>query len=198
MSSVVQSIREVVTSRPEGTVFLTGEFLRFGTRAAVDQALSRLVKAGTLTRVSRGAFTANLQTRFGNVPPPAEAVVKSWSTVTGEQVCSNEAVAANRLGVTTQIPVRHVFLTSGRERRLQLGKTSIHVRHVPKWLTVLPGRTAGEVVRALSFVGKREAAQAVRVMKPRVPAQEWRELEAVKGRLPVWMTAALVEGGAIG
>ncbi len=45
------------------------ELLHLGERAAVDQALSRLVRPGELLRVRRGLFASPVKTRFGNRAP---------------------------------------------------------------------------------------------------------------------------------
>lgn len=50
---------------PEGGVLSPREFLHLGSRAAVDQAFSRLVKAGRLLRVTRGGYTLPVTSRFG-------------------------------------------------------------------------------------------------------------------------------------
>ena len=56
MSSLPQSILSHAQSLPEGGVVSPKEFLHLGSRAAVDQALSRLTKEGKLLRVARGTY----------------------------------------------------------------------------------------------------------------------------------------------
>ena len=54
--SAMQQVRELIEAKLLGEPFGTTEFLNFGGRAAVDTALSRLVKDGEIKRVSRGVF----------------------------------------------------------------------------------------------------------------------------------------------
>jgi len=49
-------IRERIEAMPIGEPFTPTAFLECGTRASVDQTLSRLVKAGSIERVTRGVF----------------------------------------------------------------------------------------------------------------------------------------------
>jgi len=49
-------IRRHILTLPEGGTFTTRDVLCFGTRAAVDQALSRMVKARKIRRLARGVF----------------------------------------------------------------------------------------------------------------------------------------------
>ena len=43
---------------PQGAVFSSVNFLSMGTRAAVDQALYRMMRSGVLARVARGLYAA--------------------------------------------------------------------------------------------------------------------------------------------
>ena len=52
MATLPESILLHAQSLPEGGVLSPKEFLHLGTRAAVDQALSRLTKEGQLLRVA--------------------------------------------------------------------------------------------------------------------------------------------------
>ena len=65
MATLPESILRHAQSLPEGGVVSPKEFLHLASRAAVDQALSRLAKAGQLLRVGRGAYVAPVSSRFG-------------------------------------------------------------------------------------------------------------------------------------
>ncbi|HEY5330609.1 MAG TPA: DUF6088 family protein, partial [Acidobacteriaceae bacterium] len=146
MSGLVHYISRL----PEGKHITAKELLHLGNRAAVDQVLSRLAKSGQLLRVSRGLYVAPVQSRFGARPPSASKTVESLGEQRGETVVRHGAAAANALGLTTQVPVREVYLTSGPSRELKLGAQVVELRHAPSWQLVLPGSVAGDAVRALS------------------------------------------------
>ena len=147
---------------PEGTPVVAKELLHLGSRAAVDQALSRLVRRGTLMRAGRGIYVRPIESRFGTRPPVASKVVEAIAAQRGESVAPHGAAAANELGLTTQVPVREVYLASGRSRRLKLGAQVVELRHVPAWQLVLPGRPAGAAIRALAWLGPKRASEALR------------------------------------
>jgi hypothetical protein len=50
----------------------------------------------------------------------------------GEAVVGNGAATANALDLPTQVLVRHVILTSGRSRKLELGAQTVELKHVPR------------------------------------------------------------------
>ena len=72
MKTLPEAILLHARSLPEGGLVSPKEFLHMGTRAAVDQALSRLSKEGKLLRVARGAYVAPVSSRFGTRAPTPE------------------------------------------------------------------------------------------------------------------------------
>lgn len=105
----------------------------------------------------------------------------------GETVVPHGAAEANSLGLTTQVPVREVFLTSGRTRNLHLGGREVELRHAPAWQLVMARRAAGAAVRALSWGGPERAREFVIALRARLSASDVGELLAVRSRLPTWM-----------
>lgn len=183
---------------PEGTPVSAKELLHLGSRAAVDQSLSRLVQRGQLIRAGRGLYVKPVETRFGRRPPSVEHVVQGFAGATGEVIASHGAAAANALGLTTQVPVRSVYLTSGRSRALKLGKQTVELRHAPAWQLTLAGRPSGEAIRALAWLGKAQAGHALGVLRQRLPSKAFEEIANVRPRLPNWLAqqvSALVAHG---
>jgi hypothetical protein len=94
--------------------------------------------------------------------------------------------------------MRAVYLTSGRSRQLKLGAQMVEFRHAPIWQLIFPGRTAGDVVRALAWLGPEKAAEAIRTLRSKLPSSELEEVASARARLPTWMAqevSALVAHG---
>lgn len=198
MKVLAARVMEYANGLPEGTPVAAKELLHLGNRAAVDQALSRLVRRGSLMRAGRGIYIRPVESRFGTRPPMVSKVVEGIATQRGESVAPHGAAAANELGLTTQVPVREVYLTSGRSRRLKLGAQVIELRHVPAWQLVLPGRPAGAAIRALAWLGPKRTPEALRTLRGKLPPSELRALVGARGRLPTWMAqevSALANNG---
>lgn len=151
-----------------GKVFTPKDFLDIGSREAVDQTLSRLVKAGTIQRIGRGLyFYPRMNRRLGLViPPDVDAVADAVARQTGSRIVPSGATAANRLGLSPQVPGRFVYLTDGRSRTVRVGKTVLTFRHVtPKELPA-GHRDSATVVQALHHLG-RDAVDAAVVTRLR-------------------------------
>ena len=193
MSAVMKTIEQQLSSLSEGRVLSPKEFLHLGSRASVDQTFSRLVKAGKLLRISRGAYVAPVISKFGKRAPTPERVVASIAEKNGETIVHNGAAAANALGLTTQVPVREVYLTSGPSRHVRLGAREIEVQHAPQWQLVLGGSPAGRAVRALAWLGEKNAQPAVSKLGRQLSREEWKKLLEVRSSLPSWMAKAISE-----
>jgi len=143
--------------------------------------------------VSRGAYVAPHQGRFGARPPSTESVVQAIEASCGETVVANDAVEANALGLTTQVPVREVFLTSGPSRTLQLGSRCVELKHGNRWQLLLGKRPAGKVIRALSWLGPEAAPAALKQLRSKLTESEWEAVRGARAMLPSWMAKAISE-----
>jgi hypothetical protein len=162
-----------------------------GSRAAVDQTLSRLARDGKLLRLGRGAYALPVQGRFGVRPPTGASVVQAIELSSGETVVASGAAEANALGLTTQVPTREVYLTSGPSRRLTLGNRAIELRHGNRWQMLLGKRPAGQAIRALIWLGPEQTPQVLEGLKNQLPSHEWEALLQARAGLPSWMAKAV-------
>lgn len=197
MSHLAEIILSAAQSLPEGGLLSAREFLHVGSRAAVDQTFTRLTREGKLMRVGRGVYAAPVASRFGPRPPSTESVVQAITAVNGEVIVPNGATEANVLGLTTQVPTREVFLTSGRSRKLQLGNRMVELKHGNRWQLVLGRRPAGMAIRALSWLGPEQATTALKVLQTKLPEAEWIAMRNVRAVLPSWMARAVSEASKL-
>ena len=116
----------------------------------------------------------------------------------GKVVATHGASAANALGLTRQVPIREVYVTSGRTRKLKLGCSEVLVKHVPRWMLVLGPGPAGAAVRALAWMGPTHADESLATLRKTLPASEWRALASSRAALPSWMARAIGEEAARG
>ena len=187
MSSLPQRITEHAATLPEGALICPNALLHLGNRPAVDQALSRLARRRQLLRVCRGTYTRPIETRFGPCAPNPETVIAALAALWGETIVPSGGAAANVLGLTTQVPVRSVYLTSGPSRTLRLGAQVIQLRHAPRWQLAAPGRPAGLAIRALAWLGPDEVGEGLEAIKRALSPEDFAELAAKRAILPSWI-----------
>jgi len=141
--------------------------------------------------VARGTYAAPVRSRFGTRPPAPEKIIKALAERNGEIVVPHGANAANALGLTQQVPIREVYLTSGRSRTLTLGRSQVTVKHAPRWMLALGSRQAGAAVRALAWMGREHVDESLASLRRALPQSDWRALAAARAMLPDWMAQAI-------
>ena len=189
--SVAKVVKNHILSVNTGKPFTTASLLGLGRRKAVDCALVRLVGEGTVVRVSRGIYMRPKSTRFvKSVPASLPTVLKALAERSGEQVAMSGAEAAQRLKLTTQVPVAPLYYTSGSTRELTINNQRVKLKHVANRKLALAGTPAGMALSALWFLGRelvnnRMLTKVANALSPEV-------LEEVKAsNVPGWMTSAI-------
>ena len=198
MPSLSKRIMEHAAALPEAAPLCPRALLHLGSRAAVDQALARLTRAGRLLRICRGVYMRPVETRFGPCAPSIEKAIITLSALWGETIVPCGASAANVLGLTTQNPILSVYLTSGPDRRLRFGRLEARLRHAPRWQLVAPYRRAGDAIRALAWFGPREVEDALAAAASRLSDDDMAEFVAARAIMPAWLAepvSALVADG---
>ena len=187
MASVSKRIVEQTSSLPEAKPICAGALLHLGNRAAVDQALSRLARSGRLMRICQGVYMRPVETGFGPCAPSIDKALSALAELWSETIVPCGGAAAHVLGLTSQIPVRSVYLTSGPDRRLRFGNLEVELRHAPRWQLAAPRRRAGEIIRALAWLGPNEVRERLQTVLPTLSPEDIDELAEARATMPHWM-----------
>ena len=162
MNSLKDRILRRIHGTGRGRVYISKDFLDLGSRAAVDQALSRLVKDGSLRRLGRGLFDfPKVSARLGVLSPDADQVAEAIARKSGGGVRKSGAFAANALGLSTQVPATQVYLTTAAPAKVRVGKQTLMFKQVAPKRLGRPDSVTGSVLQALDFVGKDGVTDAV-------------------------------------
>ena len=124
--SIDAAILDRIRSGAQDYVWTPADFLDLGSRAAVDKALSRNVKSGQLRRAGRGLYHILRQHPIlGNWVAPDSQLHDAICRRDGSRIYSTGAHAANALGLSDQVPMRPMLLTTGASRRIRRGTGSL-------------------------------------------------------------------------
>lgn len=156
MLAVQEQILDRIRSTDRGKVFTSKDFLDLGSREAIDQALSRLAKTGEIQRLGRGLYHfPQLNERLGiPLSPDTDEIAEALARQTGCRIAPSGAMAANRLGLSTQVPAKPVYLTDGRTRQVRVGNLVFAMRHTPPKELPLGSRISAMVFQALRHLGR--------------------------------------------
>jgi len=172
-----------------GAVFVPKDFLDLGQRGAVDVALHRLVGEGVIRRVGRGLYDyPKVHDRFGALAPSVQVIAAAVARSTGEVIARSGAAAANLLGLSTQVPARTLYLTSGLSRTIHVGKQSIRFKHAAPSKLIEGDSTAGLMVRAIRHMGSDHIDDVViGQLRSTMDDKTMGVIRRIQGNVPAWM-----------
>ena len=191
MASVANRIMDRVSGQPNRRWVCTPkDFLDFGSRQAVDKALSRLVRSSQLRRVGRGFYDKPVFSELlGRLAPmDLEAAVDALARRDGIRVMPNGLVAANGLGLTHAVPAEVSYLTDGYSRTLKFGRRAIRFQHAPPRIMWWTGRPSQLAVQALLWLGPYASRdpKVCSILTHRLSAEVKQDLMANRQYLPGW------------
>src|ERR1700722_13944867 len=112
--SIDSRILARINGHGRGSVFVPGDFLDLGSREAIDVALHRLARKGTIRRLARGVYDFPKQHPvLSLLSPSADAVARALAGRDRTRFQPSGAYAANILGLSERVPAKAVFLTDG-------------------------------------------------------------------------------------
>lgn len=191
MTAMAGEIMKRVSAHGRGKwVCSPKDFLDLGSREAVDQALSRLVKTGKLRRIGHGLYDMPRFSDVLNRPAPVDidVVVSAVARRDGIRIMPDGLVAANRLGLTNAVPAKVSYVTDGSSRTVKIDGTTIQFRHASPSVMQWAGKPAAPVFQALGWLGRDAAAdaQVVSTLRRDLPDEVKRDLKRNINNLPSW------------
>jgi hypothetical protein len=146
---------EKIKNLQRGTLFFVESFLSIGNAKSVNKALERLVEKEKIIRVATGIYTRPKQSKlFGNITPTVEEIATAIAKRDKARIVPTGSYALNALGLSTQVPLKAVYLTDGAARKINLGKrTILFKKTTPKNLSA-KGAISKLVIQALKAIGK--------------------------------------------
>lgn len=177
-----------------GEVYTNKDFLDLAGRDAVDRALRRLADDGTLKRIHRGIYYyPRTNPRLGiSLSADPDKVAAAVARSTGSRAEASGAVAANRLGLTTQVPSKLVYLTNGPSKQVRIGSQTVVLRHVAANKLSAQTKMSRLVLEALRHLGRDGVDDAVvEKLRAVVPEQHKRQLVNDARYHTDWIVAAV-------
>lgn len=199
MSAVADRIMKRVRAKGRGWVFTPRDFIDFGTRASVDMALSRLVHAGEVRRIGRGLYDwPRLHDKLGTLSPDPTDIARAVSVQSGDKLAPSGAAAANQLGLSTQVPAKASYATTGRTRVKRAAGRSVTLRHSRAPVIDNAPESVNALVQALAQLGRGKADDdAIRRLAARIDDRDLQILTRARPQMPGWMGDAVLKMGAM-
>lgn len=191
MASITDKITGRVRRKKPGWVFTPRDFLDVGTRAAVDQVLSRLVKQGMIRRLDRGIYYYPKHSKLlGPLSPTPDNIARALAP--GDKIFPSGAMAANLMRFSTQVPIKLAYQTNATARtRVVAGQTIQLKRARVAWLDNIPDHV-NLTLQALSYIGRKSVDdQIVSRCARALTDRDIAGLHQAMDHIPGWMADAI-------
>jgi hypothetical protein len=160
MQNTEESIEKSIKRKPKGTLLFPEDFTMLGTSVAIRKALQRLREKGLIKSVTHGIYVRPIIDEYiGEVLPTAEEVAKAIAKRDKISLVPTGVYALHALGLSTQIPLKLVFLTDGAPRIIKVGKRTIKLKKATPKNLKAKGKISALAIQALREIGKDKASE---------------------------------------
>lgn len=153
---VIESkVAEALKNLPRGSILFVDDFLDFGNSENIKKALYRLKEKDLLIRLAHGIYLyPKIDKDIGILYPSAEEIAIAIAKRDKARIIPTGVQALNKLGLSTQIPLKVVFLTDGAARSVKVGKRTITFKKTSPKNLLTKGEISGLVIQALKSIGQ--------------------------------------------
>jgi hypothetical protein len=195
LHSTDSQILKRVRGHGKGWVFTPNHFNDLGSRDAVASALKRHKLAGHIRQLAHGLYDyPQTDPELGMLEPSIDDIV---SVLAGRDIVRLQpsgAYAANLLGLSTQVPMKIIYLTDGLSKIVTIGKRQIILKRTTPRNMAMAGRVSGLVAQALRHLGKEQVDQAMIVrLKDHLDVSAKAQLLKDTGYVPAWIAKVFRE-----
>ena len=153
---VEYQITEVLKQLPKGRVLFVGDFLGYGSPESVKKALLRLKEKNILVRLAHGIYLfPKIDKELGVLFPSTEDIAKAIARRDKARIVLTGVQALNKLGLSSQVPMKIVYLTDGATRTVKVGKRTISFKKTSPKNLLTQGEISSLVIQALKTIGQK-------------------------------------------
>ncbi|MCL2806062.1 MAG: DUF6088 family protein [Treponema sp.] len=179
-----------ITRKGKGWVFSAVDFTVDFKRWEIDQSFIALEKEGHIKRLLPGVYYypkySNLLKK--SIAPDIQQVVKTLARKYEWKVFPEGNTALNYLGLSTQIPAKYIYISSGRSRKYKVGNIDLEFRHRVLAETMISDENTMLVVQAIKSVGQIHADKDfAKKLSKQFSFKEWVKIEKKSHKVTNWI-----------
>ena len=153
--NIDKQILDRIYGHGRGWVFTPSNFDDLGGRSTVGTVLQRTKDTGIIRQLARGLYDYPRQhLKLGVLSPSVDAIALALKGRDAVRIQPSGAYAANRLGLSDQVPMRVLFLTDGRSRTVQVGNQQIVLKGTTPRNMATADKISGLLIQALRHLGQ--------------------------------------------
>lgn len=189
MKSSKNQIETKILKSSLGEIFFAEDFYAYGSPGNIRLTLFRLVNEGILERLAQGIYLKpKRDPLLGTLYPTTEEIVKQIAQRDKARIAPTGVFALYLLGLTTQVPLKAVYLSDGSQREIKIGNRSIQFKKtVPKSFAI-KDELLHLIVQAFKEVGQHKVTEEfIEKIKPSVVQLDSQVVQKQVKYAPVWI-----------
>ncbi|MCK9499138.1 MAG: DUF6088 family protein [Bacteroidales bacterium] len=187
-------IAELLQKMPKGNILFVDNFLNLGNPENIKKALYRLTnEKKILIRLAHGIYLyPKIDEELGILYPSTEEIAEAIAKRDKARIIPTGIYALNRLGLSTQVPMKIVYLTDGSARNIKIGKRTISFKRTTPKNLMTKGEISTLVIQALKEIGKENVTDEILKQLKTVLKKEMQENIFHDAKLaPAWINNIL-------
>jgi phosphoribosyl-AMP cyclohydrolase len=191
---VENKVVEKLKSLTKGNILFADDFLDLGNPESINKALFRLKEKDMLIRLTHGIYLYPKKDKdLGVLYPSVEEIAIAIAKRDRARIIPTGVQALNKLGLSTQIPLKVVFLTDGAARSIKIGKRTITFKKTSPKNLLAKGEISGLAIQALKSIGQDKLEDDVLIKLLAILKKEKKENILHDAKLaPAWINKILM------
>lgn len=155
MEVVQDLIRKKIEQLPAGSILFPADFLQLGSYEAVIKSLARLKEDDLIINLAKGIYLKPAKSPLiGIIYPTLEQIANAIAERDKATLIPTGSVALNKLGLSTQVPLKAVYLTNGSPRTIIIGNRQLKLKKTSPKILAIKNELIQLVVQAMLALGK--------------------------------------------
>ncbi|GAB3016183.1 DUF6088 family protein [Niabella terrae] len=182
-------IESKILKSSRGELFFADDFKNFATPENIRVTLFRLENDGLIERMAHGIYIKPKEDPLlGTIYPNIGEVAKEIAKRDKARIAPTGVMALYLLGLTTQVPLKAVYLTDGSQREVKIGNRTIKFkRTVPKSFAI-KDELLQLIVQAFKEKGQQDiTAEFLETIRHAVKKLDEKMIQNQVIHAPVWI-----------
>lgn len=191
--SIGNQILELIQYDKQGQVLFVSDYAHLANAEAVNMAFSRFAKTDQLKRLGKGIYIyPQHDPELGVLYPSLEKIAEAIAKKEKVRIKPTGAYALNRLGISTQVPMKVTYLTDGNSRNIKVGNGALAFKHTTPKKLATEGQITFLAIQALLELGKESVDEKIIKRLTEVLQREGPEVVIKDAKLaPGWVAKIL-------
>ena len=184
-------VKSSISKLSDGVAFASNSFKLLNANInSVEKELSRLNSDGTIKRFRKGIYyKPKKSSLFGEILPSPISIAHAIAKLNDAHLVPDGSMALNMLGLSTQVPMKYIFLNDKLHKSEFVGKTEIVFKRINAKKLIAYNKKAGLVLSAMKYLGRGafDDKDLIKDFATRLGLDDIKDLDRASKGYPVWI-----------